>query len=137
MKKTLTEGAEYIQMLITSFISQYYWEYYPKRYDRTGQFLESCVRSEIYFEGKSAFIDIYIDYQDLHYKIKNPYQVVKWANQGLHGGYDPNVDHPEIFVRYTHFWDDAMEVLDEGRDQILEDFVEWIKDSVGCDVEIY
>lgn len=125
IETNLIRSGELIQSIINEFIQAYYDEYDPDVYDRTNQFLHSCVVSDIYRKGESFCIDIYINYNSMYYKISNPWQVVNWANRGLHGGYD----HAELGVSepFSHFWDDAEATMFDGAPTELTAFVQWLE----------
>lgn len=139
MEKSIVECGNVIKELITAFITDYYFEYQPEYYDprigdRTYQFLNSCMCSDYYWKGDTCCMNIYINYQDLHYRLDNPYKVIEWANAGTHGGYTNvqlGVSRP-----FSHFWDDAMEALNENKTNVVEDFIKYIKEIIGCDVEV-
>ena len=124
--QNLEQMGYHANAIITDFIQHYYDEYDPSSYDRTYQFLDSCVNSHVSKEGNKYVIDIFIDYHNLKYSIRNSKQVVEWANQGLHGGYDVVDDH-------SHFWNDAMYSLKEDEKCILiKDFVKFLEQRTGC-----
>lgn len=111
--------------IITDFIQKYYDEYDPNWYRRTYQFLDSCVNTSAIKNGKKYYVDIYIDYGNLHYKIKNTKQVIEWANEGLHGGLDV-VENP------VYFWDEAMyELKEETKGVFVRDFVKFLEQRTG------
>lgn len=114
--------------IITMYIKDYYYDYEPDWYNRTFQFLDSCVSSHLYKSGNLYYIDIFIDYENLHYKLRNPKLVVEWANEGLHGGYD-------LGSGDSHFWDESMERLVPDNMLLVENFVSAFQKYTGCKVE--
>lgn len=119
--------SEVCNNVINAYIEDYYEEYEPEYYRRTYQFMMSCVRSDVYKEGNYHHVDIFIDYHNLHYKIKNPLVIVEWANQGLHGGLD-------VTEKKSHFWDDAINVLIPDEAILINNFIYWLEKNTGCEV---
>lgn len=128
IENNLIRSGELIQGIIREFIQIYYNEYEPEQYDRTEQFLNSCTVSKIYKKGDNYCIDIYINFNNMYYKLSNPWQVVNWANRGLHGGYD-NVQLG-VSTPFSHFWDDAMSAIFNGAPTELIAFVKWLESGV-------
>lgn len=133
LEENLKRAAELIQQIIHAHIEEYYNEYEPEKYERTKQFLHSCVTSEVYKKGKNFCIDIYIDYNHMYYKISNPWQVVDWANRGMHGGYDN--EQLGISQPFSHFWDDAMDEIIIDKTLVIEEFIKWLEEKTGSKVE--
>lgn len=114
--------------IIDEFIEIYYDEYDPTSYRRTEQFLLSCLKTDVYkFSGK-YYADIYIDYEDLHYKL-NGLVIVEWANEGLHGGYDVIDDSEKHF-----FWDESWDKI--NRKILVQSFYQWFSKKTGCKVTV-
>ena len=130
---SMKRAAELVQKIIHAHIEEYYAEYDPIRYERTEQFLHSCVTSDVYRRGDVFCVEIYIDYDHMYYKISNPWQVVDWANRGLHGGYD----NKELGVSqpFSHFWDDAMEEIIPDKAMLIQNFIKWLEEKTGAKVE--
>lgn len=117
--------------IITEFIEEYYDEYtYPNWYRRTFQFLDSCVNTSAIKRGNRYEVDIFIDWRNLHYKIRDSKQVIEWANEGLHGGYD-------LVDTELNFWDDAMvELTEETKGVLVRDFVKFLEQRTGCKARV-
>lgn len=101
------------------FLQDYYSGYDPVSYQRTKDFLYSAVKVDAkpYKGGVKA--SVYIDYDALDsYKGVTGYQVVKWSDEGLHGGME--VDHK------PHVWQDTMDnTVNNG--ELLKLAVEYLK----------
>lgn len=124
----LNQEGFYSAAVITEFIQKYYDEYDPSSYRRTFQFLDSVVNSKVFTEGGKYIVDIYIDWQNIHYKYSDTKQIIEWANEGLHGGYD-------VTDEKSHFWDDAMTSLkDSEKSDIVRSFINFLRKATGCKV---
>lgn len=99
LKMTQQEIFEVIQQHIVD----YYHEYSPCMYQRTWEFLNSLIKTEIVksSNGISCSVEIDRDYLSRNYKGgATGLDVVTYANQHSHGGvYDDD---------FGKFWDDAM-----------------------------
>jgi len=111
------KASDKVKELIDSFIMLYYNNYSPLYYQRTYQFLDSCIRSDVIKEGNGYYVMIYIDTANLDYEDATGEQVVNWANQGLHGGMDVGDK--------DKFWDDSIEMLNKG--YLIKLFGDYIK----------
>lgn len=90
--KMTNQLADRVYETLNYFLQDCYSGYDPLFYQRTKDFLYSAVKVEAkpYKGGVKA--SVYIDYDSLDsYKGVTGYQVVKWADDGLHGGME--VDH--------------------------------------------
>ena len=89
------------------FLIEYYCVYTPSSYRRTMDFLRSAFKIEPKIEGNRVVAYVGIDVDSLDdYKISGE-QVVKWANEGLHGGVYAG-DSPRV-------WDDTIaETIENG-----------------------
>ena len=101
------------------FLLDYYEGYDPASYQRTKDFLYSAVKVEAkpYKDGVKA--SVYIDYDSLTgYRNVTGYQVVKWADDGKHGGIE--VDHK------PHVWQDTIDsTVNNG--ELLRLAIEYLK----------
>lgn len=111
--------ADRVYETLNYFLLDYYAGYEPSSYQRTKDFLFSTMKvdAEPYKGGVRA--SVYIDYNSLNsYKNVSGYQVVSWADQGLHGGME--VDHK------PHVWQDTMdETVNNG--ELLRLAIEYLK----------
>lgn len=117
--KMTDQLADRVYETLNYFLQDYYAGYTPSSYQRTKDFLYSAVKVEAkpYKGGVKA--SVYIDYESLdNYRNATGYQVVTWADQGLHGGME--VDHK------PHVWQDTMdETVNNG--ELLKLAVEYLK----------
>lgn len=137
LKETQHKLTIEIQDLIKEFIVQYYKEFTPNSYDRTEQFLNSCLRIDprLTKDGYKSYV--YIDYKNMSYVyypqnksktfVGDGLMVVQSANLGRHGAiyYASESD--------THFWDDGLDM--SWKVLVLNDFVAWLSDKTGCVVK--
>ena len=111
--------ADRVNKTLNYFLQDYYSSYDPVSYQRTKDFLYSAVKVEAkpYKGGVKA--SVYIDYDSLNsYKGVTGYQVVKWSDDGLHGGME--VDHK------PHVWQDTIDnTVNNG--ELLKLAVEYLK----------
>ena len=111
--------ADRVYETLNYFLQDYYSGYDPVSYQRTKDFLYSAVKVEAkpYKGGVKA--SVYIDYDSLNsYKGVTGYQVVKWSDDGLHGGLE--VDHK------PHVWQDTIDnTVNNG--ELLKLAVEYLK----------
>lgn len=123
--KTVDKLADRVYKTLNYFLQDYYAGYDPTSYQRTKDLLYSAVKVDAkpYRGGVKA--SVYIDYDALNnYSGVTGYQVVKWSNEGKHGGIE--VDHK------PHVWDDTMdETVNNG--ELLRLAVEYLK-SQGISV---
>lgn len=85
------------------FIQLYYDAHDPESYRRTYDFLRSAVKVEPKRVGNKVVASVYIDYDSMDsYVTATGYEVVSWANQGLHGGLSVGNNTP-------HVWDDTID----------------------------
>lgn len=95
--------AERVYETLNHFLQDYYAGYDPSSYQRTLEFLHSAVKVEAQPYKGGVRASVYIDYDSLDsYKNVSGYQVVKWSNEGKHGGIE--VDHK------PHVWQDTMDM---------------------------
>jgi len=108
MTKMVDGMATKVYETLNYFLQEYYSSYSPKSYRRQYDFLRSAVKVEPKIVRGKVIASVYIDYESLdNYKNASGYQVVNWANQGLHGGLDVGDNTP-------HVWDDTVEAVDNG-----------------------
>lgn len=67
--------------------SEYYDQYSPMLYMRTGHFLNSATRSKIVVDGKNISITVYIDENAMDYEYVSGTYVAELASQGYHGSH--------------------------------------------------
>lgn len=117
--KMVDQLADRVHDALNYFLQDYYAGYDPTSYQRTKDLLYSAVKvgAKPYRGGVKA--SVYIDYDALNnYSGVTGYQVVKWSNEGKHGGIE--VDHK------PHVWDDTMdETVNNG--ELLKLAVEYLK----------
>lgn len=75
--KTMADNLEEI------IFSEYYAQYDPKSYKRTGQFWDSVVYNML----NDSTGEIFVDYEGLKYKDATGLEVVTFASMGFHGNY--------------------------------------------------
>jgi hypothetical protein len=104
---------------INYFLNQYYIEWTPSHYQRTEEFLRSAFKTELKRVGNGYQAVVGIDYESLdNYKEATGFDVVVFANQGLHGGLDVDTN--------THVWDDSIDSTIESG-QLLADCIIFLK----------
>ena len=110
------------------FLQEYYSSYSPKSYRRQYDFLRSAVKVEPKVVRGKVIASVYIDYESMDdYYEASGYQVVNWANQGLHGGLNVGNNTP-------HVWDDTMdETVKNG--ELLKSAIAYLK-SRGYSVRV-
>lgn len=100
MVKVMTER---VYETLNYFLQEYYNDYSPEYYRRQYDLLRSAVKVEPKIIGNKVVASVYIDYYSMdNYYNASGYQVVSWANQGLHGGIDVGDSTP-------HIWDDTID----------------------------
>lgn len=112
LRDYVDKAADEVKQIIQEFIQRYYAEYDPVLYERTYQFLNSVVRTEVAAEAGGASCTIYINTDAMGYTgtggapVPTGKQVVDWAAHGIHGG---------VVMGGSPFWSDAMQkISDEG-----------------------
>ena len=117
--KMTNQLADRVYETLNYFLLDYYKGYDPLSYQRTKDLLYSAVKVDAkpYKGGVKA--SVYIDYDSLNsYSGVTGYQVVKWSDEGLHGGIE--VDHK------PHVWQDTMdETVNNG--ELLRLAVEYLR----------
>ena len=94
--------ADRVYETLNYFLQDYYTGWTPASYKRTQEFLHSAIKIEAKSYGNGAKASVYIDYKALNdYDTVPGLQVVKWANEGFHGGIE--VEHQ------PHVWDDTID----------------------------
>ncbi len=123
----VNEVTDRVYDTLNYFLLDYYQGYDPTSYQRTKDLLYSAVKveAEPYKGGVRAAV--FIDYDSLNrYTDATGYQVVSWANSGLHGGIE--VDHK------PHVWQDTMDnTVNNG--ELLKLALEYLK-SKGFSVRM-
>jgi len=117
--KMTDQLADRVYETLNYFLQDYYSGYDPVSYQRTRDLLYSAVKvdAEPYKGGVRACV--YIDYESLdNYRDATGYQVVKWSNEGLHGGME--ADHK------PHVWRDTMDgTVNNG--ELLKSALDYLK----------
>lgn len=128
MLKMVDVMATRVYETLNYFLQEYYDSYNPVSYRRQYDFLRSAVKVEPKIVRNKAVASVYIDYESMDdYYEASGYQVVNWANQGLHGGLDVGNNTP-------HVWDDTMdETVKNG--ELLKAAIEYLK-SKGYSVRV-
>lgn len=124
LARALQDEGVLCDYIISEFIKKWYNEYEPSWYRRTYQFLHSCTHSNVYKEGNKLRIDIFIDYENMHYKAGvSSLWVVEQASIGWHGGY---IDTD------THFWADSIDFIE--RHILIKNFIEYLQKYTGAKI---
>lgn len=128
MTKMVGAMADRVYETLNYFLQEYYNSYNPKSYRRQYDFLRSAVKVEPKIVKGKVIASVYIDYENLDdYYEASGYDVVNWANQGLHGGLDTGSNTP-------HVWDDTMdETINNG--ELLKLAIQYLK-SNGFSVRV-
>lgn len=128
MTKMVDVMAERVYETLNYFLKEYYSSYTPTSYRRKYDFLRSAVKVEPQIVRGKVIASVYIDYESMDdYYEASGYQVVNWANQGLHGGLDVGNNTP-------HIWDDTMkETVENG--ELLKTAIKYLK-SKGYTVRV-
>ena len=111
--------ADRVYETLNYFLQDYYSGYEPSSYQRSKDFLYSAVKVDAHPYKGGVKASVYIDYDSMNsYANATGYQVVDWANQGLHGGLE--VDHK------PHVWQDTIdETVNNG--ELLKLAVDYLK----------
>ena len=127
MKKMVDALAERVYETLNFFLQEYYDSYDPTAYRRQYDFLRSAVRVDSRIKGNKVEAYVYIDYNAMNnYKKVSGLQVVTWANEGLHGGFDVGNNTP-------HVWDATLDnTVNNG--ELLKFAVAYLK-SKGINVK--
>ena len=128
MMKMVDGMATKVYETLNFFLLEYYKSYKPVSYQRQYDFLRSAVKVEPKIVRNKVVASVYIDYESMDdYYEASGYQVVNWANQGLHGGLDVGSNTP-------HVWDDTMdETVKNG--ELLKSAIAYLK-SKGYSVRV-
>lgn len=120
MEGMVNQMAERVYQTLNYFLQDYYNSYSPEYYRRQYDLLRSAVKVEPKQIGNSVVASVYIDYDSMdNYYDTTGYQVVSWANQGLHGGLDVGKGTP-------HVWDDTIDnTITNG--ELLKLAIEYLK----------
>lgn len=128
MTKMVDGMATKVYETLNYFLQEYYSSYSPKSYRRQYDFLRSAVKVEPKIVRGKVVASVYIDYESMdNYYDASGYQVVSWANEGLHGGLDVGNNTPKV-------WDDTMEeTVNNG--ELLKSAIAYLK-SKGFSVRV-
>lgn len=120
MEGMVNQMAERVYQTLNYFLQDYYNSYKPEYYRRQYDLLRSAVKVEPKRVGNKVVASVYIDYDSMdNYYDATGYQVVSWANQGLHGGLDVGNNTPRV-------WDDTMdETVNNG--ELLKLAIKYLK----------
>jgi hypothetical protein len=106
IQQSLKMTQQEIFEVIRQHITDYYHEYNPRMYQRTWEFLDSLIKTNIVNTNGTISCTVEIDKDYLSYRYKGGaigLEVVTYANRHSHGGvYDDD---------FGQFWDDAMAEL--------------------------
>ena len=128
MTKMVDVMATKVYETLNYFLQEYYSSYSPKNYRRQYDFLRSAVKVEPKIVRGKAVASVYIDYESMDdYYDASGYQVVSWANEGLHGSLDVGNNTP-------HVWDDTMEETVKNG-ELLKSAIAYLK-SKGFSVRV-
>ena len=128
MTKMVDVMATKVYETLNYFLQEYYSSYNPKSYRRQYDFLRSAVKVEPKIVRGKVVASVYIDYESMDdYYDASGYQVVSWANEGLHGGLDVGNNTP-------HVWDDTMEETVKNG-ELLKSAIAYLK-SKGFSVRV-
>lgn len=92
----------------------------PRFYNRTFQFLQSLIKSDIVIDGTNVYCSVKIDTDSLNY-VQDGEIVIDMINRGYHADTSLNnglYETPRNIYAKNHFWDDSLEQLG-GYDGIL------------------
>lgn len=99
----VNEMTERVYQTLNYFLQEYYNSYDPEYYRRQYDLLRSAVKVEPKRVGNKVVASVYIDTDSMDsYVTATGYEVVSWANQGLHGGLSVGNNTP-------HVWDDTID----------------------------
>lgn len=120
MEGMVNQMVERVYQTLNYFLQEYYSSYDPKYYRRQYDLLRSEVKVEPKRVGNRVVASVYIDYDSMdNYYDATGYQVVSWANQGLHGGLDVGNNTPRV-------WNDTIdETVNNG--ELLKLAIEYLK----------
>ena len=128
MTKMVDGMATKVYETLNYFLQEYYLSYSPNSYRRQYDFLRSAVKVEPKVVRGKVIASVYIDYESMDdYYDASGYQVVNWANEGLHGGLDVGNNTP-------HVWDDTMEETVKNG-ELLKSAIAYLK-SKGFSVRV-
>lgn len=111
---------ERVYETLNYFLQEYYNDYSPEYYRRQYDLIRSAVKVVPKRVGNKVVASVYIDYDSMdNYYNATGYEVVSWANQGLHGGLDVGNNTP-------HVWDDTIRTtITNG--ELLKLAIEYLK----------
>lgn len=92
----------------------------PRFYNRTFQFLQSLIKTDVIINGMNVCCSVKIDTDSLNY-IQDGETVIDMINRGYHADTSLNngsYETPRNIYTKSHFWDDSLEQLG-GYDGIL------------------
>ena len=127
LKRMVDRLSQRVYETLNFFLQEYYNSYDPTSYRRQYDFLHSAIKVNSRIKGNEVEAYVYIDYNSMNnYCNATGLQVVKWANEGLHGGMDVGYDTP-------HVWEATMdETVNNG--ELLRLAIEYLK-SRGFNVK--
>lgn len=136
----LKQTQNIIYNVIQDFIRQYYAEqvFYdengsetnkPKIYERTFQFFNSLVKSEIKHKGNEYWCEVYIDPEQLDYYAHDGLEVLQMINSGYHAYIGMNngvYNAPRNIYSQINFWDDSIDEFKRAN-YIINEFIYYLK----------
>lgn len=140
MYMAIKKAQQSVYDVIQDFIKEYYKEkvfrdengnasMIPKVYDRTFQFFNSLVKSEIKKISGGWECEVYIDYKSLDYIGHSGLEVIEMINDGFHSSTDMNngnYETPYNIQAEGKFWDDSLDVIYKTK-LIVRTFEEYLK----------
>lgn len=123
--KALSQTADYTKTIIDDFIQEWYSDYTPAFYERTYQFLDSVVRSEVIKQsGNRLTVSVYLDKSLLHHNTDEE-GILQAADNGLHGSI---YNHFENGERHVRLWADAENEI-RDKEIIFNSFENYLKNN--------
>ena len=140
MYMAIKKAQQSVYDVIQDFIKEYYKEkvfrdengnasMIPKVYDRTFQFFNSLVKSEIKKISGGWECEVYIDYESLDYIGHSGLETVEMINRGFHAQTAINngiYETPYNISANGHFWDDSLSEINKTK-LIVRIFEEYFK----------
>lgn len=119
LEDLVNKMADTVYQILNYFLYKYYQSYSPVFYHRSKDFLHSAIKTKAKVTKHKAEAYVYIDYDSLDNYGVSGYQVVAWANEGLHGGQSLGHSTPRV-------WDDTMgQTVDNG--MLLKEAMQYLR----------
>lgn len=139
MREAMDTMQGMVYSTIHAFMILYYKEYEPEEYQRTFQFFNSLVKSDIKRVNNGFECSVYIDFDSFKsgYEGNTPFEIVDMINRGFHA--DMSMNNNIYKVPYNiesryHFWDDSIDEFKKGN-YIINLFIDTLR-SNGIKVHI-